>query len=525
MHKNKFRFFLILLATFFIGYQTNNLFSKDKLFDAIKKINTVLKLTSENYYKDIEPDKLSEEAIKGMFSSLDPHTIYLPPKKQRTENEKLNGSFNGVGIEYQIIQDTLTVVAPMVGGPSEQVGIRSGDKFIKIGNQSCIGITQSEIHRKLRGPIGSRVDVTILRPFTKEILKFEIIRNKISIHSVVTSFMIDNKTGYVKLSGFAKTTTAEMITALNSLSELGMENLILDLRNNPGGLLSQAITLTDLFIPGNQKILFTKGKTKESFQNFYSMIKTKYENIPLIILINRGSASASEILSGAVQDLDRGLIVGETSFGKGLVQRVFELEDKSAIRLTVAKYFTPSGRAIQREFSNKKNYYNSVLKRKTNSADNFLHSIDTTKNELKYLTKNGRKVFGRGGITPDYIIKPDSLSKTIVNILMKNLFYLFVRKNLDEDNFMLKYLTLNQFIAEFETEKSLLFAFKSFVKKRIKDINFNNQDISTCKRYLKAYFAKEKWGKKAWYKIVLKSDNQLQKGLKLIPKAKTMLES
>lgn len=335
MRKNLKNILLItitLIIGVYIGIRFNSILNISTSDSDIQKISDVLRYTKTFYIDSVDNSKLVEDAIKGMFSELDPHTVYIPVKDQIASEEEFQGYFEGIGIEFQIIKDTVVVVSPITGGPSEAVGIVSGDKIIKINGEDCTGFTSEMIIKKLKGKKGTKVDVTIKRPSNNKEIKFTIVRDTINLYSIDAAFMYDNETGYINLTRFSETSTDEMLSALDKLSDQGMKQLILDLRNNPGGYLNQAHQIADIFIDNNKLIVYTEGRVKDANEQFKAQKEYPYENIPLIILVNRGSASASEIVAGAVQDWDRGLIVGETTFGKGLVQRAFLLPDNSAVR-------------------------------------------------------------------------------------------------------------------------------------------------------------------------------------------------
>jgi carboxyl-terminal processing protease len=352
--------FVILTLGIVLGIQIEKVFSGDNLREGIRKFNDVLTYTEKFYIEEVDTPMLVEEAVKGMFNQLDPHSVYIPAKQFENIEESFRGDFEGIGIEFQVVNDTLTVVSPITGGPSEALGIMSGDRIIKIEGEDCIGITNEEVRNKLRGEAGTKVTVSIIRTGVDESIEYVITRDKIPIYSVDSHFMYDDKIGYVSVSRFSETTYDELKEALNDLNNSGMEQLVLDLRGNPGGYLNQAVKISDLFIDGDKRIVYTRGRKEEFDEDYFASRSSEFEKVPLIILINKGSASASEIVSGAVQDWDRGLIAGETSFGKGLVQRQFPLFDNSAVRLTISKYYTPTGRSIQRNYENKEDYYSEL---------------------------------------------------------------------------------------------------------------------------------------------------------------------
>jgi carboxyl-terminal processing protease len=344
---------IVLVIGIIIGVNLNNLFSSDDIYVQIMKLNDVLNLARKNYVDKIDTQTLVEAAIEGMLGILDPHSVYIPAKAMERVNEDIRGSFEGIGIEFTIINDTINVVTPISGGPSEQLGIMAGDKIIKINDTSAIGLKNEDVVRKLRGPKGTKVKVTILRAGVKEPLEFVITRDKISIYSVDVAVMVAKDVGYIYINRFSETTDREFKEAVSKLRAQGMKKLILDLRNNPGGLLSEAVKIADEFLPQGKLIVYTKGRLPEYNEEFYATSSGELEKIPVVVLVNQGSASGSEIVAGAIQDWDRGLIVGDTTFGKGLVQRQFPLNDGSAIRLTTARYYTPSGRLIQKPYEGK----------------------------------------------------------------------------------------------------------------------------------------------------------------------------
>lgn len=531
-NRTKFPFlFLVLTIGALIGIQLEKVFSGDNLRDSIRKFNDVLTYTEKYYIEEVDTQKLVEAALNGMFNQLDPHSVYIPAKEFTAVEESFRGDFEGIGIEFQIVNDTLTVVSPITGGPSEQLGILPGDRIIKIDGISVIGITNDEVRQKLRGKAGTQVNVTIVRPGSSKQLEYTIVRDKIPIYSVDAHFMIDDKTGYVSVSRFSETTFDELTNALEDLKGKGMKQLLLDLRGNPGGYLNQAVQIADLFIDGKKKIVYTVGRRSEFNEEYFASENYPYEKIPLVVLINRGSASASEIVSGAVQDWDRGLVVGETSFGKGLVQRQFQLFDNSAIRLTISEYFTPSGRLIQRDYKNKKDkkdYYSEISDREESEGENIEHTAekDSTKPTYKTLIKK-RTVFGGGGITPDYIVKSETLTEYTQNLLKDNLFYSFVLSYLDTHSNEIKNKygnNLSKFRKEFFINIDLLNSFVNFAKN--KKVEFNQSDFEKDKDYiaarLKAQIARNFWKNDGWYSVLLEGDSQFRKAIELFNEAKEL---
>jgi carboxyl-terminal processing protease len=517
-------FILFLVVGIYIGIVVSDYFALTEKKQQIKKISDVLNFTEKYYVDSVSSKKLAEDAIKGMFTSLDPHTVYISQKDEAAEEESFRGNFEGIGVEFQIIKDTITVVSPITNGPSELVGIVSGDRIVKIDNQNCIGLKNQDVMKKLRGTKGTQVNLTIYRPSTKKLIDFKIIRDKINIYSVDASLMYDKETGYITLTQFMETTTDEMKNALQDLTSKGMKRLVLDLRNDPGGYLYQASNVADLFLDGNKMIVFTKGRVKNADEEYRAEKTYPYEKIPLIVLVNRGTASASEIVSGAFQDWDRGLIVGETTFGKGLVQRPIQLSDGSAVRITIAKYYTPSGRQIQRDYKDKSSYYKEVVDRLETEGENVDHKTEKDTAKPKFKTKNGRIVYGGGGITPDYIVEAGTVSNYSVELRKNNAYYLFVRKYLDQNGSMLrnKYQdNLNKFVDEFNFSDSQLKEFTKFAETlKIKyDAAEFEKDKDNIRSRLKAFVGRDIFKNNGWYLTLLKSDRQFQKAITLFGEA------
>ena len=362
--------------------------------------NQIIQYVNEYYYEDVDMDKIWNGAFHGFMEKLDPHSVYIPPKKQEEIDEIFRGEFQGIGIEFDVLEGYITVIAPVADSPSERVGLQPGDRIIEIDGEDAYGITKDEVMKTLRGPKGSSVDLIIAR-IGSEPFEVTIIRDLIPIYSVRAALMLDDQTGYIWLTRFTATSSEEIRNAIKKLDDNGMKRMVLDLRNNSGGFLEQAAEIANMFIATRDTLVYTIGKHNNTNEVFLAKPSKGREDFALIILLNRGSASASEIVAGAVQDLDRGLIVGETSFGKGLVQRQLGLRDGSAIRVTIARYFTPSGRLIQRAFEdgNTRQYYSELYEKNREAIIDSLNEL-----RPKYKTRNGRTVYGGGGITPDEYI-------------------------------------------------------------------------------------------------------------------------
>ena len=522
---------LLVVVSLFAGSMLNQLISGDTIYEQFNKYKDVLNLTEKYYVEDVDTQKLTEAAINGVISQLDPHSVYIPASQLTRVTEEFQGSFEGIGIEYQVLEDTLLVVAPIVGGPSEALGIQSGDKIVRINDSSAVGITQEGVQKKLRGPKGSKVRVYIVRSGIKGILEFEITRDKIPLYTVDASFKVDDQTGYVNVNRFAAKTHEEFLAALNKLSAQGMKRLVLDLRSNPGGYLEQAYKMVDELMPRGRKIVYTKGRRPEFDDEYVSSGAGRFKDVTLIILVNSGSASASEIVAGAVQDWDRVLIVGETTFGKGLVQRQFDLRDGSAFRLTTARYYTPSGRLIQRPYDHDKaKYARAAFEREETEGENVTHEAEKDSTRPVFKTMGGRVVYGGGGITPDYIVKSDRLTEFSVQLRSKNIFLHFAEKYLDANGAELKAKYGKdpvKFVAEFQITPAMLQDLLADAK--AKGVEFKqdqyDKDLRYIKAFTRAFIARSIWGNEGSARVMLAEDGQFAKAMVLFPETEKILSS
>ncbi len=532
----KKRFSIPLIVTVFFvafigGTQVNHLISGDNIYEQLSKFKDVLSLTEKYYVEDVDAKKLTEQAIVGFLNELDPHSVYIKPQQMQRVTEDFQGRFEGIGVEFSIVNDTITVVQPIGGGPSASLGIMSNDKIVKIDGKSSIGFTNEQVMKGLKGPKGTKVSVSIARAGVKELLEFEIIRDVIPLYSVDVSTMLNDKVGYVNVTRFAETTHKEMVAALQKLKGQGMKQLVLDLRSNPGGYLDQAVKMSDLFLEADakgapRKVVYTISRRSEFNEEYFAYTNSEYEKMPLIILLSNGSASASEIVSGAVQDWDRGLIVGETSFGKGLVQKQFSLSDGSALRLTISRYYTPSGRLIQRSYEKGKDEYQTeAFTREEEEGENLQHKESTADTSRpKFTTSKGRVILGGGGITPDFIVKPGTLTKYSVQLNRRNLFYEYIAGYLTRngDQIKNKYKSdFSSFNKNFTVDEAMVRDFIAFTKE--KKVDFVEEDFTKDRDYiqarLKAYIARNYWNNEGWYSVLLGIDTQVKKALSLFPEA------
>ena len=520
-----FTVIILVVLSLVAGSILNQLISGDSIYDQINKFKTVLGYTEKYYVDDVDTQKLTEAAINGVLNQLDPHSVYIPASQLPKVQEDFAGSFEGIGIEYQVLNDTLLVVSPIAGGPSEALGIQAGDKIVRINDTSAVGIAQDAVPKKLRGPKGTKVHVSIVRAGFPSLLEFEITRDKIPIYTVDAAFMVDDQTGYISVNRFALTTHQEFMDGLNRLKAAGMKRLVLDLRGNAGGYLEQAFKMADELMPKGRKIVYTKGRRPEFDDEYISDGSGHFQDVTLVVLVNNGSASASEIVAGAIQDWDRGLIVGETTFGKGLVQRQWELGDGSAIRITTARYYTPSGRLIQRPYSGDKvKYLHDVLDRSETEGDNVTHQEEKDSTRPVFKTMGGRVVYGGGGITPDYIVKPERLGEYAVQLRSKLVYLQFAEGYLDKHGKELKarYGKDSQlFASEFTVTPEMMEDLQRVATSR--GVEYKKDQFDKDRRFVevfaKAYIARSLWGNEGSSRVIMREDVQFKKALTLFAEA------
>ena len=488
------------------------------------KVSTAIQIIKYAYVDTVNEKQLTDEAIRAMIKQLDPHSVYIPVEELSDANEPLNAKFSGVGIQFNINEDTIMVTQTIPGGPSEKLGIRAGDRIVNINDTLVAGvkITNNDVKKKLRGPKGTKVKVMIYRRGEKSLLDFMITRDDIPIFSIDASYMITPKIGYIKIARFAESTTEEFRKALASLKKQGMESLILDLQGNGGGYLGRAVELGDEFLSDGKKIVYTRGRNVQS-EDYTSSAVGGWENGKLAILIDESSASASEIVSGAVQDWDRGLLVGRRSFGKGLVQKPYQLPDGSAIRLTVAHYYTPSGRCIQKpyELGDEDDYDEDINNRFKHGelfyADS-IHFLDSA----NYFTSNHRLVKGGGGIMPDVFVPLDTTENStyLSDLIRKNVLGDFTLNYADahRKDLLAAYPDIKSFRQNFNVSESIFNEFiaageKAGVKKEEKGLAASGKLMHT---QLKALIARNLWDTDAYFEVINDVNNSLQKAIEAI---------
>lgn len=492
---------------------------RNNIYQEMMRFSEALNAVSKYYVEEVKTPALVDGAISGMLETLDPHSVFIPKDQLEDVTEKFEGHFFGIGIEFLIIKKWPTVIAPIGGSPSERLGLRAGDQIVQIGGKSSYNLSQDEIITQLRGPRGSQVKITIQRPGFESTFDVTITRDKISIYSVEPVFMIDDQTGYIGMKRFSKTTAEELENALMKLEAQGLKQLILDLRSNAGGYLDQAVEVADKFIERGRKIVYTRGRIPQADDDYLATDDDHHKPFPTIILIDHGSASASEIVAGAMQDWDRALIVGETSFGKGLVQTQIGLKDGSAIRVTTAKYYTPSGRLIQRPYEN--GHFGEYVEAAYDDVDPNANA-DSLKNRPVYQTSSGRKVFGGGGITPDVQIKWLLPTHFTVDLIVKNVFLEYA------GDFASKNRQLaNNFEAFRETwapNERMLADFRRLLE--AKNIKFDqtswNADQNLIRLLLKKEIALHLWDRERAAQVEVHDDPQFKEVLRLFPQAEKL---
>ena len=519
-HFSPIIFVLILIAGVSLGYSLN--FSNNRNNPETNKFNLILHQLETLYVDSLEKDALVEKAVENLLSELDPHSSYIPAKDLETINEPMEGSFDGIGVEFNLKDDTILVVAPISGGPSERVGIRAGDKIVSVDGEVIAGtkLTNQKVFDLLRGEKGTKVTVGIFRVGEQDFIDFEITRGKIPIHSIDVAYMVNHELGYIKVNRFSATTYEEFKKASNKLLNEGMRKLLLDLRNNPGGYLGSAINMANEFLDNNKLIVYTEGRSRDK-KEYFSNSAGRLLNTEVIVLIDEGSASASEIVAGALQDNDRGTVAGRRSFGKGLVQEQFENKDGSAFRITTQRYYTPTGRCIQKpyEYGQKYNYDNDWITRSESgefTSKDSIHLIDS----LMFFTPNGKIVYGGGGIMPDMFIPLDtntyhhSIAKANRKDLVRSFAFIYANRYRSK----LETLKLQDYIQFFEIDTN---TWNNLAKQcseaglELLIDEWTMKDKKIISTQLKAFIARNIWNDAGFYPVIHQIDETFQEAIRL----------
>ena len=507
-----------LAAGVFVGATLNTGSGASDVNKDVQKIREILTQIKEEYVDTVNTSALVDEAIQEILHKLDPHSSYIPVSERIAANEDLRGNFDGIGVEFNIFDDTIVVLTPLSGGPSEALGIQAGDKIINVDgkNVAGVGIKNAGVMKALKGPRGTEVDVTVLRG-PKEI-KYTIIRDKIPQYSVDVSYMVDQEIGYIKVNRFSATTFDEFHKGLTELKEKGMKKLVLDLQGNPGGYMNMAIQMADEFLPAGKKIVSQKGKEHRYNAEAFATSKGDFETGDVIVLVNEGSASASEILAGALQDNDRALVVGRRSFGKGLVQSPFDLSDGSELRLTISRYYTPSGRSIQKPYQDGDEYARDLSSRYSHGE--FFHADSIKVNDsLQFLTLNGRTVYGGGGIMPDYFVPLDTtlnshyLNELYNSTALQEYTFNFAEKNKED----LESKGFQTFFSKFVvTDKMLNDLVQTGERNNVQaDYAEMREKKKLFKVHVKAHIARKIWGNEGLYPVFNETNEVFQQAIRM----------
>ncbi len=516
----------ILTAAVALLLTLNASAQRDDEMQRIRKLHMALSAIEALYVDTVDADKVTEDAIRGMLEKLDPHSSYSTPKETKEMTEPLNGSFEGIGVQFNMSDDTLLVIQPVTGGPSEKVGILAGDRIVAVADTAIAGVKMSkeEIMRRLRGPKGTVARLKVVRRGISDTLLFNVVRDKIPVHSIDATYMIRPGVGYIRIGSFSATTYQEFMESMGRLQKQGMTDLVLDLQGNGGGYLQAAADLAGEFLEQGDLIVYTEGRTVPR-RDYRAPAYGSFRKGRVVVLVDEYSASAAEIVTGAIQDQDRGLVVGRRTFGKGLVQRPIEMPDGSMIRLTIAHYYTPSGRCIQKPYEkgNKTNYALDMVNRLKHgelTSQDSIHFVDSLKFET---LKEHRAVYGGGGIMPDYFVPLDTTHYTRLHrelaaksiVIQQNLRYVDAhRKELQK-----KYKDFAQFKQQFEVPQELLDAVLAEGEKqkvKPKDDDEWQRTKPTLSLQLKALIARDLWDMSEYYSVINEDSEIVKKALELL---------
>lgn len=530
MNKKNLLLVLIIFLAVISGVLLGNLLSRRANGLGISrilshsKVDDLLSIINAQYVDTVNVKDLTEELMTDLTSKLDPHTVYIPASDLADVNSELEGSFSGIGVQFNIQNDTVMIVAVIRGGPSDKVGLIAGDRIVQVNDSVFVGkkISNERVMKKLRGKDGTRVKIGVRRHGTREILHYSITRGEIPVNSVDIAYMIEPHVGFIKVSKFAQTTYSEFLNAIATLRSQGAKKYIIDLRENSGGFMDQAVNMVNEFLPGGRMIVYSKGKAYPRSEA-KSDGKGSCINIPMVVLIDEFSASASEIFSGAIQDNDRGVIIGRRSFGKGLVQQQISLPDGSAVRLTVARYYTPSGRSIQKHYDKGKamDYEKDIVNRYLHGEIDSQDSIHMG-HSVKYKTFGGRTVYGGGGIMPDIFVARDTSEYTpyLNKVINYGYLYQFAFQYVDKNRDKLKTIKTWQQMDDYLTNQNLIIPFVTYASS--KGVKANPKQINISKRFLltqlKAYISRNTLGDSGFYPLLYKDDKTVLRALESLKK-------
>ena len=512
----------------FIGGKLNFTDTSDRLFTTNSKkdkLNRLIDYIDYEYVDDINTDSIVDVTVNGILSNLDPHSTYIPRENREEIAESMKGDFVGIGVSFYTYKDTVTVIRPLEGGPSIKAGIKGGDRIVEANGEEIFGAQWSNdsIISKLKGEKGTKVKLKIYRPSEDKFYDFKVKRNDVPLKSVDAAYMLEDDLGYIKINRFAESTYKEFRKGLNKLIDKGADKLVLDLRDNPGGFLGIAEQITDEFLEDDKLIVFTKNN-KGRIEKTFATERGNFEDGEIYVLINENSASASEVIAGAIQDNDKGTIIGRRSFGKGLVQREMALGDGSAVRLTVSRYYTPTGRSIQRSYENgNKDYYHDYFNRKDNGELSSASNIKVD-DSLKFTTPKGKVVYGGGGIIPDEFVPINMKmnNETVSRILASGIMNYFVFEYLDEDRDQFSSFLEEEFIDNYSVTDETLEDFNDYLNARARHKIIFVAYKEEVKLYLKAILAEQLFGTEAYTKVLNSNDTMIDRAIQLAAKEENL---
>lgn len=524
---------VIFLGGALIGSTIESALTREDVTEQLRKLERAYAILTSQYVDDVSSESLTESAIAGMLEELDPHSAYIPAEELVEMRQGFEGSFGGIGVWFEVVNDTPRVSSVISDGPSESVGLRAGDRIISVDDSTAVGPASRRVQYRLKGQIGSDVKIAVERRNVDHPIEFKITRGKIPLYSIDTAYMIEEGTGYIRISRFASTTYAEFVQKVNALAEQGLQRLLIDLRSNPGGVMEPAVRIADEFLADGFTIVETRGRNQAISRIDKAGAGDALESIPVIILVDQYSASSSEIVAGALQDNDRALVIGQRTYGKALVQQQFPLDDGSVMHLTVARYYTPSGRLIQTPYhgADMQDYFENKV-----SVSN---DISELPDSIKYQTPHGRTVVGYGGVYPDVIVRPDSTSPLLLPLVRAVLDpghdVRYIRDLFDQNrqDWVAKWGTRRDaFMTEFDAEKELLPAFWKAMNEAGIEIgngkSFSYADraaaSSTVALFLKARAAQQLYGTEAWYPLTYRFDPEITRALAIWRDAEKLAE-